>query len=325
MNRRAALLGLSASLASWKAADAQTAPAPSPAGAPRRRIGLLTSSTNDSFVAGMRKALRDHGLVEGRTIDLLVHDGRGQPALIEQAAQELVAANVEVLVVWATAAAQAAGRATQRIPIVAQVADAAGVGIVGSLARPGGNITGISSLSLSLAGKRVELLLEALPQARTLAFVGLRGEPNIGRFFEMARQATRPGVAQRLVEVAGLDDIEPTLAGLRGEIDGLTMQQIFYPASERLGAVVQRLRLPACGADRAFAQAGGLMAFDAFIEQGLQRMAFYVEQLLAGVPVARLPFEQLSRTYLALNQRTAAELGIVLPPTLQARADEIIE
>ena len=325
MKRRTALLALPALVSAAPSVRAQ-APAPSsaPAGA-RRRIGILTASTNESFVNGMKKALRAEGWDEGRNLEIVVRDGRGQPALIDRGAQELVAANVEVIVAWATGAAQAAGRATARIPIVAQVADAVGAGIVGSLARPEGNITGISSLSFDLAGKRVELLLEALPRARRLAFVGLRGEPNVRRFYEIVRQATRPGVEQRLVEVDGVDGFEPAIAALAGEIDGLTMQQIFYPASARLGAMLHRLRVPTCGADRAFTEAGGLMALDAYLEQGFERMASYVEQLLAGVSVSKLPFEQLSRTYLVLNQRSAAELGIVLPPTLQARADEIIE
>ncbi len=316
MNRRSALLGLS-SLCVTPAARAQ-----SPA---RRRVGVLLASTNDTFVAGLRKALRASGYEEGRNLELVIRDGKGQPALIDQGARDLVAARVEVIVAWATGAAQAAGRATRTIPIVAQVADAVGAGIVGSLARPEGNITGISSLSFDFAAKRVELLLEALPRARVLAFVGLRGEPNVQRFFEIARRATRPGVEQRLVEIDGVDGFEAAVAAMRGEIDGLTMQQIFYPQSARIGAILQRLRVPTCGADRAFTESGGLMAFDAYLEQGYERMASYVDQLLAGAPLSKLPFEQLSRTYLVLNQRAAADLGIVLPPALQARADEIIE
>jgi putative ABC transport system substrate-binding protein len=315
MNRRAALLGL-ASLSLSLPATAQGA---------RRRVGILVASTNDAFVAGLRKALREEGYEEGRNLDLVIRDGKGQPPLIEQAARDLVAARVEVIVAWATGAAQAAGRATRTIPIVAQVADAVGAGIVGSLARPEGNITGISSLSFDFAAKRVELLLEALPRARVLGFVGLRGEPNQQRFFEIARRATRPGVEQRMIEIDGVDGFEAAVTAVRGEIDGLTMQQIFYPESARIGEVLRRLRVPACGADRTFTEAGGLMAFDAYLEQGYQRMASYVEQLLAGTPISKLPFEQLSRTYLVLNMRAAAELGIAVPPTLLARADEVIE
>ena len=317
MNRRTALLGFCSGMALSSGAFGQAAP--------RRRVGILTASTNDSFVAGMRQALSRQGYDENRNLELVVRDGQGQATLIEQAAQELVAARVEVIVAWATGAAQAAGRATQRIPIVAQVADAVGAGVVGSLARPEANITGISSLSFELAGKRVELLLEALPGARTLGFVGLRGEPNQARFLELARAAAPAGVTTRPIEVDGVDDIETTVGALRGQIDGLTLQQIFYPASRQLGGTMRKLRLPACGADREFTRGGGLMALDADLEQGFQRMAAYVEQLLAGVPVAKLPFERLSRTYLVLNLRAAAELGLVLPPTLQARADEVIE
>ena len=317
MNRRAALLGLSSGLAFPGLAAAQ--------GPARRRVGVLLASTNDAFVIGLRKALVAEGYVDGRNLELVIRDGKGQPALIEQAARELVAARVEVIVAWATGAAQAAGRVTRTIPIVAQVADAVGAGIVGSLARPEGNITGISSLSFDFAAKRVELLLEALPRARVLGFVGLRGEPNQMRFFEIARRATPPGVEQRMIEVDSVDGFEAAVAAVRDQIDGLTMQQIFYPESARIGAILQRLRVPTCGADRAFTEAGGLMAFDAYLEQGYERMASYVDQLLAGVALSKLPFEQLSRTYLVLNLRAAAELGIAVPPILLARANEIIE
>lgn len=326
MKRRALLWGPAVSLAAasgglpFGASLAWAQPAPA-----KRRIGLLTSSTNEPFVTGIKQALREVGYEEGRNLEIVSRDGRGRADLIEQAVQDLLRADVEVIVLWATGAAQAATRATKRIPIVAQVADATEAGLVGSLARPEGNITGISSMSFHLTGKRVELLLEAVPRARAMGFVGMTGEPNMHRFYELVQRATRPGVEQRLIEVRGINDLEPAVTAARAGLDGLTLQQIFAPFSERLGAMVQRLGLPACGAHRSFAQAGGLMSVDAFVEDGLRRMARYVEQLLAGVPISRLPFEQLSRTYTVVNLRAAAALGLTLPPTLQARADELID
>jgi putative ABC transport system substrate-binding protein len=293
--------------------------------AAKRRIGMVTSSTNEGFFAGMNKALHEAGYEEGRNLETLYRDGKGRPDLIEQTVQELVRADVEVIIVWATGAATAAMRATQRIPIVAQVADAMNSGLVKSLARPEGNITGISSLSFDSAGKRVELLLEALPDARVLAFVGLAGEPNTRRFYDTARKATRRGVEQRLIEVRGVEEIEQTASALRSGLDGLTLQPIFIPHSTALGALTQRLKLPACGPHRSFAHAGGLMAIDTVPEEAYRRMAHHVHRLLTGAPVASLPFEQASRTYLAVNLAAAASLGLTLPPTLIARADEVIE
>jgi putative ABC transport system substrate-binding protein len=318
MKRRAALLGLSATLAATSGARAQAPVA-------KRRIGLLTSSTNPGFVAGIKKALQDAGYEEGRSIEILYRDGQGRPELIEQAAQELVRANVEIIVVWATGGAQAAMRATQHVPIVAQVADAIGAGLVKSVARPEGNITGVSSLSFNLTSKRVELLLEMLPRARTLAFVGLTGEPNMRRFYDIARNATRPGVEQRLIEVRGAEEFEPVVRAARADLDGLTMQQIFGPQSAALGAMAQRLELPACGVNRSFAEAGGLMAIEAVLEEAYRRLAHHVDRLFAGVPVANLPFEQPSRTFTVINLRAAARLGLTPSPSLVGRADEVIE
>lgn len=317
MKRRTALLGLPAALAASRAWAQPTTT--------KRRIGMITASTNAAFVAGMRQALREVGYEEGRNLEILERDGKGRPELIEQIAQELVRANVEVMVVWATGAAQAAIRATQRIPIVAQVADAIGAGLVKSLARPEGNITGISSQSFDIAGKRVQLLLEVLPHVRTLAFVGLSGEPNMRRFYEIARKATRPGVEQRLIEVRGADEVDAVVTAMRADLDGITFQQIFNPHSAAFAAMTQRLKLSACGTHRSFAQAGGLMAIDTVPEDAYRRMAHYVDRLFSGVPVANLPFEQVTRTRIALNLRAAEGLGLTISPTLVARADEVIE
>lgn len=318
MRRRTTFLGLAATIAAARSGWAQSPSA-------KRRIGMLTSSTHEPFVIGMKQALREAGYEEGRNLEILLRDGKGRADLIEQAAQELVRADIEVLVVFATAGAQAAMRATQRIPIVAQVADAIAAGLVKSVARPEGNITGISSLSFDLTGKRVELLLETLPGARTLAFVGLAGEPNVRRFYDITRKATRAGVEQRLIEVQGIEQFESAVSAVRSGLDGLTMQQIFSPRGAALAAAVQRLKLPACGVHRSFAEAGGLMAIDSVPEEAYRRMALYVDRLFAGVPVARLPFEQPSRTFTVINLRTAAGLGLAIPPTLLARADEVIE
>lgn len=311
-------MALAGAITCSSVAHAQPGPA-------KRRIGLFTASTNGQFVAGMTQALREVGYEEGRNLEILFRDGKSRAELMEQAAQELARANVDVIVAWATGAAQAAMRATQRIPIVAQVADAMGAGLVKSLARPEGNITGISSLSFDIAGKRVELLLELLPHARTLAFVGLSGEPNMRRFYDIARKATRPGVEQQLIEVRGADEVESAVNSMRADLDGITFQQIFNPHSVALAATTQRLKLPACGPHRSFAQAGGLMSVDAVPEEAFRRMAHYVDRLFAGATVANLPFEQMTRTRFVLNLRAAAGLGLTLSPTLLARADEVIE
>jgi len=317
MNRRDVFLGFPAAVAGGRGAWAQSTTAV-------RRVGVITSSTNEPFVAGLKRALRHVGYEEGRNLEIVFRDGRGQQDTIERSVQEVVDAKIDVMVVWATAGVQAAMRATQRIPIVAQVADALSVGVVSNLARPEANVTGVSSQTFEVAGKRVELLLEVMPQARRLAFVGLSGEPNVQRFYEAARP-TRPGVEQRLIEVRGIDEIEPAVSAMRTELDGLTVQQIFNPHAAVLAAMAQRLKLPMCGTTRTFTQAGGLMAFESDPEESYRRLAHHVQRVLAGVPVANLPFERVSRFQLSLNLRAAAALDLKMGPMFIARADEVIE
>jgi putative tryptophan/tyrosine transport system substrate-binding protein len=311
MRRRATLLGLAGVLAGAEGTRAQSSVA-------KRRIGILTATTNEAFFTELKQALAEIGYEEGRNIEIIFRDGRERADSIEQEAQDLVGANVEVIVVWSTGPAQAAMRATQRIPIVALVADATGSGLVKSLARPEANITGLSAQAFTLTAKRVEFLLEALPQARSLAFVGLVGEPNMRRFYDIARKAAHGGIEMRLIEVRGANEIEPALAAVRGDIGGMTFQPIFNPHSRELGALTQKLKLPAAGSYRTFAQAGGLMSIDAVLPEMLRRIARYVDRLLAGVAVADLPFEQAARFHTSSNLRTAAALGL-------ARADEVIE
>ncbi len=322
MKRRFLLRVLGAGAIAKPANDARAQPA-----SRKRRVGLLLFSANDAFRKGFSQAMREAGYVEGQNLEIVYRDGEARNDLLDQRAAELVRTEVEVIVVWATDAAEAAKRATQRIPIVVAVADPLGSGLVKSLARPEANLTGTSSMAFEISEKRAGLLCEALPDVRTMAFLGLRREFNMPRFFDISKAAAaRAGVELRLVEVDGPKDFEPAMAAaVRDGARGLILQQIFYSQSPVIAALALKFRLPAIGWQRPFAEAGGLLAFGSVPADTYRRLAHYVDRLLAGVPPASLPIEQAVRTDLIINQRTAKLLGVSISPLLLARADEVIE
>ena len=293
----------------------------------RRKIGILLYSANDAFEQSFIKTLRDAGYVDGQNIEIVRRDGKADEALLQQHAQELVRERVDVIVAWSTDAVATAMRATSTIPIIGAVADPLRSGLVKNLARPEANFTGISSQAFDISAKRVDLLIEALPRATKLAFLGLRGEANMRGFFDVSRAAAaRAGVEMLLAEVAGLQDLERALTqAMREGAQGLALQQFFFSQSRAIAELTLRLKLPAIGWQRPFVEAGGLIDFGTMPDDNYRLLARYVDKVLAGVPVANLPIEQAVRSELIVNQRTARTLGLSLPPLLLARADEVIE
>jgi putative ABC transport system substrate-binding protein len=293
----------------------------------KRRVGVLLYSANESFLQGFKQAMREVGYVEGQNLELVLRDGEGRMDVAERQATNMVHDQVEVIVVWSTDGAVAAKRATQRIPIAVSVADPLGSGLVKSLARPEANITGVSSSAFEVAAKRVELLVEALPGVRALAFLGLKNETNMARFLEISKAAAaRSGVDMRLAEVPAPTQFEaPITEAVRAGAQGLVLQQYFYAHNAAIAELALRLRLPAAGWQRPFVEAGGLLAFGAAPEDTYFRLARCVERLLAGVAPADLPIQQATRTPLYINLKTAKLLGLSLSPLLLTRADEVIE
>lgn len=293
----------------------------------KRRIGILLYSANDAFEQGFRKALGEAGYVDGQNIEIVRRDGKANDALLQQYAAELVREPVDVIVVWSTDTVAIAMRATSTIPIVGSVADPVRSGFIKSLARPEANFTGVSSQAFEISAKRIDLLIEALPGVRKLAFLGLRGEANMQGFFDTSKAAaSKAGVEMLLAEATGPQDLERAIAAaVRDGAQGLALQQIFYPQSKAIAELTVRLKLPAIGWQRPFTDAGGLLAFGTLPEDNYRLLARYVDRVLAGVPVAKLPVEQAMRSALIVNQRTAKLLGVSLPMVLLARADEVIE
>ena len=242
---------------------------------------------------------------------------------------ELVGLNVDVLVAVSSAASVAAKNAAQTIPIVIFATDPVGLGLVDSLSRPGGNVTGLSFYNEAMSGKRLELLKEVVPG---LARVGVLrnplhpADPIYWKETEVATQ--RLGVALEALEVRGPDDFEAAFSTAKQrnaqallDIDDL----VTFPYRSRITALAASSRLPAIYALREFPAAGGLMSYGASIVLLYRRLAALVDKILKGAKPADLPIEQPTKFELVINVRVAKALGLTIPPSLLARADEVIE
>jgi putative ABC transport system substrate-binding protein len=288
--------------------------------------GPLQSTRFGAFFDG----LRDLGYVQGQTIniDYLTADGQAEryPAL----AAQCVRLGADVIVTTTTPATQAAKRATQAIPIVMiGLGDPVGTGLVDSLARPGGNVTGLSQMTPSVAVKRLELLRELVPQiSRVLVLSHLSdpiAAPQVKALEETARSL---GIKLQIRDIRAAGDLAVGFdAGVQERAEGVmaTGESIFVVNRARLLELAARHRLPGVYHHKAIAEAGGLMAYQPVITVMHRRAATYVDKLLKGAKPADLPIEQPTNFELVLNLKTAKALGLTVPPTLLARVDEVIE
>jgi putative ABC transport system substrate-binding protein len=288
--------------------------------------GPLQSTRFGAFFDG----LRDLGYVQGQTItiDYLTADGQAEryPAL----AAQCVRLGADVIVTTTTPATQAAKHATHAIPIVMiGLGDPVGTGLVDSLARPGGNVTGLSQMTPSVAVKRLELLRELVPQiSRVLVLSHLSdpiAAPQVKALEETARSL---GIKLQIRDIRAAGDLAVAFdAGVQERAEGVmaTGESIFVVNRARLLELAARHRLPGVYHHKAIAEAGGLMAYQPVITVMHRRAATYVDKLLKGAKPADLPIEQPTNFELVLNLKTAKALGLTVPPTLLARVDEVIE
>ncbi len=330
IDRRTFLAGTGAVLlAAPLAAEAQQA-------AKVARIGYLVTSLaarphqQESF----RQGLRDLGYVEGRNVVIEYRDAEGKFERLPALAAELVALKVDVIVTTGgTPAALAAKQATKTIPIVfAVAADPVGTGLVTSLARPGGNVTGLSNLSQELVGKRLEQLKQAVPGVSRVAVLwqpgvlGERTEQDLLKGAEVAARAL--GVRLQVVEARGPADFDRAFSDMTSaRVGALTMltSVMFFNERRRLVDLAAKTRLPAVYPAREFVDAGGLMAYGANIPDMFRRAATYVDKILKGAKPGDLPVEQPTKFELVINLKTAKTLGLTIPPSLLQRADEVIQ
>ncbi len=295
-----------------------------------RRIGFLVTGTRPAqgeaaSVTGVRAALREAGVAEGAALQVEVRYG-DTPEVLDRAAAELLAARVELIVVVFTPAAHAARRATERVPIVmAGVADPVVTGLVASLARPGGNITGVAALGPELAAKNLDVLRQWLPRARRVGVLAHATDPFTPAFVDSLQAAGTVLGFELDVQRAADDGVYPQLfsAWTQRRIDALVVQpSLPFPAAL---ALAQQQRLPSCSFVRGFALAGGLFAYASQQQALYRKAADYVRRVLDGARPADLPVQQNDRFTLALNLRTARQLALAVPPAIRLQADEVIE
>ncbi len=293
------------------------------------RIGVLMAEPFQPLQS-LRQELHRLGYVEGRNLRFeyrfAEHGDDQYPAL----ASELVALGVDLIVTFGTPATLAAKRATATIPIViGGIAEALSTGVVSNLARPGGNITGFTSLSFDLESKRLELLKEIVPRLSRLGVLASATNPYTSAFIpRMRSHAEALGLTVEFVTVRDKDDLEAglhRLAGARPDAAFVVTDALLYSRSKQIAAFMVEHRLPAMFGFRGYAEAGGLMAYSADQNKLFRRAAVYVDRILKGDHPGDLPVQQATEFELVINLKTAKALGLTIPPTLLARADEVIE
>ena len=300
-----------------------------------RRIGMLSgggvSPERTRYVEAFLHNLRDLGWVEGQNLAFASHSAEGHTERLAALAAELVRLQVEVIVTVG-GATRAAQEATSTISIVMAVSvDPVGTGLVASLARPGGNTTGLALLNPELSGKRLELLKEAVPQASRIAVLMHTTTSRDGATLRETQAAAQVlGVELHPVEVSRPDEIAGAFAAVQQAGAGarlvLTNASVLEPNRHTIPALALQHRLPAMYPWRMYvADAGGLMSYGVSLPDMYRRAAYYVDRILKGTKPADLPVEQPTKCELVLNLKTAQALGITFPPTLRVLADEVIQ
>jgi putative tryptophan/tyrosine transport system substrate-binding protein len=326
MKRREFLGIVGSAAAAWP----RTARAQQPAKLPT--IGFLgggTASAMSLWTAAFVQRLRELGWIEGRTIAIEYRWADGRSDHLADIAAEFVRLKVDVIVTHSAEPVLAAKQATSVIPIVfAAAADPVGNGLVASLARPGGNVTGLSVQFTDLAGKRLELLRELVPGLRRLAIMANVGAP--GAVLEMRETqavAGTLGLEAVTVEIRRAEDIAPAFEALKGAADALYVcsEPLLYTNRTRINILALGARLPTVDAFREHVEAGGLMSYGANFPDLFRRAADYVDKILRGAKPAEIPIEQLTKFDLVINLTTAKALGLTVPQGLLARAEEVIE
>ena len=299
------------------------------------RIGYLAANLTVSphMTEAFRQGLRDLGYVDGRSVVIEYRDAEGKYDRLPARAAELVALKVDVIVAADTPAALAAKQATRTLPIVfIGAGDPVTIGLVTSLARPGGNVTGLSLLAPELVGKRLELLKQAVPGVGRVAalwqpgFVGERTEKDMLKEVEVAARAL--GVRLQFVEARGPADFDRAFSDMtRARADALTVLGSAMFANERRRVVdlAAKNRLPGVYGFREYVDAGGLMAYGPNVADLFQRAATYADKILKGAKPGDLPVEQPTKFELVLNLKTAKALGLTIPQSVLVRADQVIE
>ena len=292
-------------------------------------MGATTVSGASQWTAAFVQRLRELGWIEGRTIAIEYRWAEGRAERYPEIATEFVRLKVDIIATWGTAGVIAAKQATSVIPIVfALTGDPVGTGLVTSLARPGGNVTGLSSQQADLGGKRLELLREVFATLRRLAVLAnIDSPPAVLDMQEVQVAARTLGLEVATFEIRRAEDIAPAFETIQGRADALYVcgDPLVNANRNRIGSLALGARLPGMYVAREFVEAGGLMSYGPNYPSLFRRAADYVDKILRGAKPADLPVEQPTKFDLVINLKTAKALGLDVSLSLQQRADEVIE
>jgi len=293
------------------------------------RIGFLRAGQPpESYLDGFQQGLRERGYVYGQNVvvEFRATDGSVDP--LPRLTEELLRLKVDVFLASAAPAAVAVRRATTSVPIVfVGVVDPVGLGLVPSLGRPGGSITGLATTSADFAGKRLELLRAIVPSLRRVAVLWHPANPSNPIQLKGAQAAARAlGMRLEPVSIQGPNDFDSASKAVPGA-DGLLFLEspLFTTHRARLAELAARSRLPAIYGQREYVEVGGLMSYGTHFKDLYRRAAWYVDKILKGANPGDLPVEQPTKFELVINLKTAKDLGLTIPPSLLQRADQVIE
>jgi putative ABC transport system substrate-binding protein len=312
-------------------ASASMAEAQQPKKVPR--IGYLTATSLSAIAArteAFQQGLREFGYVDGKNIVIEHRHADGKLDRLSALAAELIRLNVDVIVSAGPGDTSAAKKLTSTIPIVmAQDSDPVGNGFIASLARPGGNVTGLATLAPEISGKRLELLKETLPKLSRVTVFGRSTRPgNVKALSEVELAAETLGVRLQYLDVEGAKDIGPAFqAASKGGADAVLVLEgpVFINQRNQLAELAVKSGLPAIYSRSENVDAGGLMSYGVSITDLFRRAAIYVDKILKGAKPAELPVEQPTKFEFVINLKAAKQIGLMIPPNVLARADKGIK
>ncbi len=294
------------------------------------RIGVLfIGSKNQPHLEAFKQGLRERGYTEGKNILLEYRYAEGNNDRLPQLAAELVRDKVDVMVTTASVSALAARAVTKTIPIVMTSGNPLESGLAASLAKPGGNVTGLTVLSVDLSGKRVELLRETFPKTTRIAALQSPQDFEAGAGYKETQEAAKAfSLPLHPVEVQSANDFEPAFVQMNKARETallVILSPMITLNSRRIVELALKHRLPGMYPTKQFAEEGGLMAYGPLIADLYRRAATYVDKILKGAKPGELPVEQPTKFELVINLQTAKQIGVTIPPRVLARADKVIK